>query len=108
MEKLSGVSDICFIENKSALTEKFVSQVIDGAELFIPLGDLVDLQSELTRLKGELNTVEKEIARANGKLSNNGFLEKAPKALVDNERAKRDKYLDMREKLMAQIKDLNG
>ena len=108
VEKLSGVSDICFIENKSALTEKFVSQVIDGAELFIPLGDLVDLQSELTRLKGELNTVEKEIARANGKLSNNGFLEKAPKALVDNERAKRDKYLDMREKLMAQIKDLNG
>ena len=108
VEKLSGVSDICFIENKSVLTEKFVSQVIDGAELFIPLGDLVDLQSELTRLKGELNTVEKEIARANGKLSNNGFLEKAPKALVDNERAKRDKYLDMREKLMAQIKDLNG
>ena len=58
------------------------------------------------RLNEELKTVEKEIARASGKLSNNGFLEKAPKALVDNERQKLNKYIDMREKLKSQIKDL--
>ena len=108
IEKLAGVSSIDFIEDSSVLTEKFVSQVITGAELFIPLGDLVDISSEIERLNGELKTVEAEIKRANGKLSNNGFLEKAPKALVDNERAKRDKYLDMREKLVKQINDLKG
>ena len=55
-----------------------------------------------------IENVEREISRASGKLSNNGFLEKAPKALVDAERAKRDKYLDMRDKISAQLKDLKG
>ncbi len=108
IEKLAGVSGIEFIEDKSKLTEKTVSQVIEGAELFIPLGELVDTAKELDRLKKELDAVQAEIARASGKLSNNGFLEKAPKALVDSERAKLNKYIDMREKLMAQIEDLKG
>jgi len=108
VEKLAGVSGIEFIEDKSTLTEKVVSQVIDGFELFVPLGELVDFEQEIKRLEGELNSVQSEIARASGKLSNNGFLEKAPKALVDSERAKLNKYIDMREKIMAQIKDLKG
>ena len=108
IEKLAGVSGIEFIEDKAVLTEKAVSQVIDGFELFVPLGELVDFEQELKRLEGELNSVQSEIARASGKLSNNGFLEKAPKNLVDSERAKLNKYLDMREKIMAQIKDLKG
>ena len=63
---------------------------------------------EIERLEKELNSVENEIARASGKLSNKGFLDKAPKSLVDSERAKLNKYIDMREKLLAQIKDLKG
>ncbi len=108
IEKLAGVSNIELIEDKSTLTEKVVSQIIDGFELFVPLGELVDMQKEIERLTGELNNIENEISRASGKLSNNGFLEKAPKALVDSERAKLNKYLDMREKLILQLKDLKG
>lgn len=106
IKRLAGVNEITVIADKNVLKEKVVSQVIDGAELFIPLGELVDFEKELARLKGELENVENEIARANGKLSNNGFLEKAPKALVDGERAKLNKYLDMREKLIKQIADM--
>ena len=106
IKRLAGVNEITVIADKNALKEKVVSQVIDGAELFIPLGELVDFEKELARLKGELENVENEIARANGKLSNNGFLEKAPKALVDGDRAKLNKYLDMREKLIKQIADM--
>ena len=76
--------------------------------MFVPLGELVDFEKEIERLEKERETVENEIARANGKLSNKGFLEKAPKNLVDSERAKLDKYIDMRSKIMAQIKDLKG
>ncbi len=108
IEKLAGVSEIQFIEDKSVLTEKVISQVIEGMEFFIPLGELVDLKQEALRLKDELATVEKEIARASGKLANNGFLDKAPKSLVESERAKLNKYIDMREKLLAQIKDLDA
>ena len=108
IEKLAGVSGIELIENKNNLTEKVVSQVIDGFELFIPLGELVDFDKEIERLEKELNSVESEIARANGKLSNTKFLEKAPKNLVDAEKEKLNKYIDIREKLLAQIKDLKG
>ena len=108
IEKLAGVEKIEFIDDKSALPEKTVSQVLDGIELFIPLGELVDLEKEIARLQSDLDNIENEVKRASGKLSNNGFLEKAPKSLVDAERAKLDKYLDMREKIIKQIKDLKG
>ena len=108
ISKLSGVSDIQFVEDKADIQEKVVAQVIEGVEMFIPLGELVDLDKELDRLKKELHLTENEIARANSKLSNNGFLDKAPKALVDNERAKLNKYIDIRDKIMSQIKDLEG
>ena len=106
--KLAGVEKIDFINADTVIAEKTVSQVIEGAELFIPLGELVDMNKEIERLEKELDTVEKELARANGKLSNSGFIDKAPKALIDAEKAKRDKYLDMREKLIAQINELKG
>ncbi len=108
IEKLAGVSDIQVIEDKANLPEKVIAQVIDGFELFVPLGELVDFEQEIARLEKEKQSVESEIARANGKLSNKGFLDKAPKALVDSERAKLDKYIDMRSKILAQIKDLKG
>jgi valyl-tRNA synthetase len=107
VKKLAGVSEVNFISSKDELSEKYVSQVIDGAELFIPLGELVDLTKERQRLAEELRGVESEIARASGKLSNAGFLAKAPKQLVDSERDKLNKYIEMRDKLKKQIEDMN-
>lgn len=106
IKKLAGVSEVKFIKDKSELTEKIISQVIDKAELYIPLGELVDFDKEIERIKKELENVENEIARASGKLANKGFLDKAPKALVEQERLKYDKFIDMREKLNKQLKDL--
>ena len=95
-----------FIEDKKTLTDKVISGVVSGVELFVPMGELVDLDKEIERVSKELETIDREIARASGKLSNNGFLDKAPKALVDAERAKLDKFIDMREKLNNQLKEL--
>ena len=108
IEKLAGVEKIVFIADKSEISEKVISQVLDGVEIFVPLGELVDFDKEIKRLEGELENVENEIKRANGKLSNNGFLEKAPKQLVDAEREKLNKYLDKREKIVAGLKELRG
>ncbi len=47
-----------------------------------------------------------EIARADGKLNNSGFVSKAPKKLVEEERAKLDKFIEMREKILSQLKGL--
>ena len=60
--------------------------VTDSATVFIPMTDLVDPEEEKTRLCSELEKVNAEIARVEGKLSNKGFTEKAPAAVVDAEK----------------------
>ncbi len=107
IEKLANVNEIKFIASKDELSVKTVSVVLDKTELYIPLGELVDFDKEIERLNGELKKVESEIARANGKLSNNGFLAKAPKNLVDQERDKLNMYIDMRKKILLNIKELS-
>ncbi len=106
VQKLGNIGKIQFIESKDALEMKVVSQVLDQTELYIPLGELVDATKELQRLEGELSKIESEISRANGKLANRGFLEKAPKSLVDSEREKLDKFIDMRAKILQNIKEI--
>lgn len=104
--KLAGVEAISFIGGKAELTEKTVSFVGEGFELYIPLGELVDTEKEIARLSNELLKTEEEIKRASAKLMNSGFLEKAPKHLVDAEREKLNRHLDIRKKLMAEIEEL--
>ncbi|MBO7186801.1 MAG: valine--tRNA ligase [Clostridia bacterium] len=107
IEKLAGVSEIVIISDKSELKERTISQVLSCAELYVPMGELVDISAEIKRLNAELDNVEAEIKRANGKLMNKGFLDKAPKNLVDAEREKLDKYVDMRKKLKREIEELS-
>ena len=106
--KLAGASSLEFVDGAAAISEKTVSQVTEGSTVFVPLGELVDVGKERERLQKELERVTGEIARADGKLANRGFLEKAPKNLVEAERAKRDKFIDMKGKIERQIAELDG
>ena len=107
ISKLAGASEIDFVESGAEIGEKTLSQVTEGCTVFVPLGELVDLAKEKERLTKELERVMGEVSRADGKLQNRGFIEKAPKNLVDAERAKRDKFIEMKEKIEAQIRDLD-
>ena len=104
--KLAGAKEIHFIQSAEEAGENAVTKVLAGGTVFIPMGDLVDLDKEKARLEGELDKVNDEIRRADGKLQNSGFVSKAPKKLVDEERAKLNKYIEMREKILTQIKNL--
>ncbi|HUH07024.1 MAG TPA: hypothetical protein VML96_04360, partial [Egibacteraceae bacterium] len=64
-----------------------------GADLFVPLAGLLDLDEERERLTRELDKAKAELARAEGKLANAGFVDKAPEAVV---RAERDKAAEWR------------
>ena len=74
--------------------------------MFIPLGELVDKQKEIDRLTKEVNQVNSEIKRAEGKLNNQGFVAKAPAALIEQEKDKLEKYKDMLTKLNERIEEL--
>lgn len=102
--RLAGASDTALIQE--AVTEKTVSAVTSACTLFIPLGDLVDFAKEIARLEKELAAVNKEIARAGGMLKNQGFLAKAPAALVQQEKDKLEANLQKKDSLEKRIAEL--
>jgi len=87
-KRLAGASEVALITERAEVREKTVSAVTAAGELFIPLGDLVDFEKEIARLKKELENLGREMERARGKLNNPGFVAKAPSSLVEAEKEK--------------------
>ena len=106
IEKLASASEVSLIIDKTLVPENSVSLVTKGGELFIPLFDLVDKEKELERLSKEKKKLEGEIERINKKLSNQGFIAKAPAAVVAGEEEKRTKYQEMLDATIARIDSL--
>ena len=106
--RLAGASETVVIAESELGNEKTVSAVTEAATIYIPLGDLVDFVKEIARLQKEIDNLQKEIARAEGKLNNQGFIAKAPAALVEQEKAKlalNQQKLEQVEKRLAELKE---
>ena len=73
---------------EDAAPENALTAVVTGAKVYLPLKGLIDVEKELARLQTELDGAEKEAKRTAGKLSNAGFLAKAPAEVVEKEKAK--------------------
>ena len=104
-QKLASASEVSFLENKET-SDKNVSVVTRGAEIFIPLLELVDIEKELERLNKEKEKLEKEIDRVEKKLSNEKFVSKAPEAVVNEEREKGEKYKAMLKSVLESLESL--
>ena len=103
-EKLASASGMELVDAYDDDTA--VRVITSAATVHIPLGDLVDFEAERKRLEGELKNVENEIKRAEGKLNNEGFISRAPAAVVDAERAKLEMYKEKREGVLSAIAKL--
>lgn len=106
IERLAGIEKLYFIDDAVTIGEKVISHMTAECAIYIPLGELVDMQKEKKRLQDELKIVMQEIKRADGKLQNVGFLEKAPKELIQQERDKLEKYLKMKDSIEKQLQEL--
>ena len=95
IKKLANITEISFIASKADVPEEVMSAVVPGAEIFIPLDDIMDYEAELDRLQKEKKKLEGEVKRVKGKLSNEGFVSKAPQKVVEEEKAKQVKYEEM-------------
>jgi valyl-tRNA synthetase len=79
----------------------------DAGTLCIPLAEVIDFEKERARLTAEIEKNAGEISRLEKKLSNEGFVAKAPASVVDAEREKLEKYREVRESLLASLAKLN-
>ncbi|EDU39376.1 valine--tRNA ligase [Clostridium sporogenes] len=104
-QKLASASEVSFLEDKET-SDKNVSVVTRGAEIFIPLLELVDIEKELERLNKEKEKLEKEIDRVEKKLSNEKFVSKAPEAVVNEEKEKGEKYKAMLKSVLESLESL--
>ena len=94
-------NDIIIRPTKEGVDDNAVSIVVPDAVVYLPLDELVDLEQERERLTKEEERLNKEIRRAEGMLSNEKFVSKAPAAKVQEERDKLEKYTQM----LAQVKE---
>lgn len=107
IKSLANVSKIEIIQDKSKAPRDVMSGIVDGAEILIPMEDLIDFEAEILRLQAEKKRLIKEVDRVNKKLSNKNFVDKAPQKIVDEERAKGEKYEEMLEKVIDRLKSMS-
>lgn len=103
VKDLANIKDIKLLATKEEVPEDSISAVISGAEIFIPLDELVDYKAEVERLTKEQDRLKSEVDRVVKKLSNKGFIDKAPEKVVEAEREKQKKYEEMLEKVSLQL-----
>ncbi len=104
-QKLAGADQVLI---NQAAPEGAVKLVCNGASLYIPFAELVDIEGEIARLTKELEKAESELKRVEGKLSNQGFIAKAPAALVEAETAKKEKYQALIADLTKSIEEMKN
>ena len=98
LQRLARLDTISYAD---AVPEGAVQTVLGEATLALPLADVIDVDAERARLKKDIGKVEGEIKKISGKLGNQGFLDKAPEAVIEenkarlaDEEARRDKLAD--------------
>ncbi|MGY0401063.1 MULTISPECIES: valine--tRNA ligase [Carnobacterium] len=96
------------ISSEIEAPETAMSAVITGAEIYLPLAGLINLEEEIARLNKELDKWSKEVKRVEGKLANKRFVESAPDAVVEAEKAKHVDYLEKQVAVTERIKVLEN
>lgn len=92
---LGYASEVVIQKDMAGIDSDAVSVVIPNATVYIPFAELVDIEKEIERLNKEKAKLESEVERVNKKLSNEGFVAKAPTHLLEEEKAKKEKYETM-------------
>lgn len=96
---LGYASEVVIQSTSDGIDDDAVSTVIPNASIFMPFAELVDLDKEIIRLKGEREKLQKELDRVKSKLANESFMSKAPEKVVQEENEKLVKYAQMMEQV---------
>ena len=106
LEKLAGAESIKIQREKDNIPNNAVSLAVPGIEIYIPFEELVDIEKEIERLEKEKLSYQNEINRVEKMLSNEGFMSKAPAQKVEEEKAKKEKYIELLAKTEERLNSL--
>ncbi len=104
LEKLASASEVIITDGYES--DDAVMIATDAGRLYIPLAEVIDFEKERARLTAEMKKNDGEIERIEKKLANEGFVAKAPAAVIEGEKAKLKKYLEVRESLTLALNKL--
>ncbi|MDR9416846.1 MAG: class I tRNA ligase family protein, partial [Gracilimonas sp.] len=107
LEKLETIKSL-EVSPEVEKPDVYSSSIVDGNEIYVPLEGLVDFEKERERIQKEIDRLEGFLKGINGKLSNNGFVNNAPEAVVEKEKKKKADTEESLAKLREQLKDFEG
>ena len=105
-DTLAYASEVVVQADKTGIDDDAVSTVIHNGVIYMPFAELVDIAKEKERLSKEREKLIKEVERVEKKLSNQGFVSKAPEKVIAEEKAKMEKYSTMLKAVEEQIERL--
>lgn len=88
LQRLARVENVKFIDNTDNSSKKSATAVVSASKIIIPLENLIDMDEEIARQNKKLNKLLKEKSSLEGRVNNPKFVEKAPKELVEETKAK--------------------
>lgn len=105
---LAHASEVIIQNDTANIASDAVSTIISNATLYIPFAELVDIDKEIERLTKERKKLESEVERVNKKLANPGFVAKAPERVLEEEKAKKEKYEGMLKGVLERLEGLKA
>ena len=108
LESLAGAKPVDLVKDLQDKPQKALTAVVRGAEMYMPLEGLINLDEEIERLEKQYNELSDEVSRVENKLSNENFVNKAPKDVVEKEREKGKDYKERLEKVKERLESLKA
>ncbi|WP_428820665.1 valine--tRNA ligase [Microbulbifer sp. MCCC 1A16149] len=106
LTKLASLDSIEWLE-QGATAPASSTALVGDLELLVPMAGLIDVAAESARLQKEIDKLDKEIARVNGKLNNPKFVDKAPEAVVNKEKDRLVEFESARSRLQQQLEEIS-
>ena len=95
LQRLAYADEVSMLDAEPANLDGMVTITTADAKLYIPMGQLVDVEKEIARISKELENAKKFLNSLEAKLSNENFVARAPEAVVNAEREKAAKHRDL-------------
>ncbi len=100
---LAKIGEIVISTDKQ---EKSLATVLDDVQIYLPVGELLDVEKEIQRLKADLAKLDKDIAKCSGKLANENFINRAPAEVIEKEKAELAENNNRKERMIENLKSL--